>query len=44
MVVSDAPIAYINVLPYYTIYEKNLRNLPMTIWGAMAPIDEMYRE
>ena len=44
IVVNDAPIAYINVLPYFTIYEKNLRNLPMTIWGAMAPIDEMYRE
>ncbi len=44
IVVGDAPIAYINVLPYFTIYEKNLRSLPTTIWGAMAPIDEMYRE
>jgi len=44
IVVSEAPIAYINVLPYFMIHEKSLRSLPVTIWGAMAPIDEMYRE
>ncbi len=44
IVVSDAPIAYINVLPYFHVYEKSLRNLPMTIWGAVSPIDEMYRD
>ena len=44
IVVGDAPIAFLNVLPYYQVYEKNLRNLPTTIWGAASPIDEMYRE
>ncbi len=44
IVVSDAPIAFVNMLPYYQIHEKNLRNLPTTIWGAAGPIDEMYRE
>ena len=44
VVVEEAPIAFINVLPYFSVYEKNLRNLPTTIWGATAPIDEMYRE
>lgn len=44
VVVGESPIAFINVLPYFQIYEKNLRNLPTSIWGATSPIDEMYRE
>ena len=44
IVVADAPIAFINLLPYYQVYDKSLKNLPTTIWGAAAPIDEMRRE
>jgi peptide/nickel transport system substrate-binding protein len=44
IVVSDAPIAFLNVLPYFQIHQKDLRGLPVSIWGATAPIDEMYRE
>lgn len=44
IVVNDAPIAYINVIPYYQVYDKNLHNLPTTIWGAAAPVYEMYRK
>jgi peptide/nickel transport system substrate-binding protein len=44
IVVNDAPIAFINILPHYQVFDKNLRNLPQTIWGAAAPIDEMFRE
>lgn len=44
IVVAEAPIAFINLLPYYQVYDKRLKNLPTTIWGAAAPIDEMRRE
>lgn len=44
IVVQDAPIAFLNVIPYYQVYDKNLHNLPTTIWGAAAPFDEMYRK
>lgn len=44
IVVSEAPIAFLNLFPFYQIYDKNLKNLPLTIWGAVAPVDEMTRE
>ena len=44
IVVADAPIAFLNVLPYFQVYEKSLRKLPTSVWGATSPIDEMYRE
>jgi hypothetical protein len=34
---------FLNLLPYYTIYDRTLKNLPQTIWGGTAPIDEMRR-
>lgn len=43
IVVDDVPIVYLNLLPYYTLYDKTLKNLPLTIWGAVSPIDEMHR-
>ncbi len=44
IVVDDLPIYFINILPNYTIYHKDLRNPPLTIWGAMAPLDKVYWE
>ena len=44
IVVDDAPIIYINVDPYFTIYHTGLRNVPISIWGTMAPMDEVYWE
>ena len=44
IVVKEAPVAYINVIPYYQVYDKNLHNLPTTIWGATAPVFEMNRK
>ena len=41
IVVQDAPIAFINVIPYYQVHDKRLKNLPTSIWGAAAPVDEM---
>jgi peptide/nickel transport system substrate-binding protein len=43
IVVDEAPIVFLNLLPYYMVYDKSLKNLPLTIWGAGAPIDEMHR-
>jgi peptide/nickel transport system substrate-binding protein len=42
IVVDDAPIAYINVNPFYIAYDKRLRNLNTTIWGSMSPMHEVY--
>ena len=42
IIVDDAPIVFINTLPYHTVYSKNVGNPPVTIWGAMAPMDEVY--
>ena len=42
IIVDDAPIAFINVLPYHTAYSKKIGNPPLTIWGAMSPLDEVY--
>ncbi len=41
VVVDDAPIHFINVVPYFTAANKGLANLPLTIWGAMSPLDEL---
>ncbi|QOL82108.1 ABC transporter substrate-binding protein [Pseudooceanicola spongiae] len=41
IVVADAPILYINEVPFYTAYKKGLTHLPDTIWGAVSPWDEV---
>ncbi|MDX6751221.1 ABC transporter substrate-binding protein [Geminicoccaceae bacterium 1502E] len=42
IVVEDAPITFINVVPYHTAYRADVKNPPTTIWGAMSPMDEVY--
>lgn len=44
IVVDEAPIDFINVVPYYTVHDKGLANIPISIWGAMSPLDELYWE
>ena len=44
IVVEDAPIAYLDTVPYTTVYHKGLGSIPTTIWGAMSPLDELYWE
>ena len=44
IVVKDAPIMYINVLPTTTAYSSGLKDIPTGIWGATSPIDEMHWE
>lgn len=42
IIVDDAPLIFMNTLPYHTAYSNKIGNAPMTIWGAMAPMDEVY--
>lgn len=42
IVVSEAPIYFINTLPYRSAFHSGLGNLPTTIWGPMSPMDELY--
>ncbi len=42
LVVADAPIYFINSVPYRSAFVSSLGNLPTTIWGPMSPMDELY--
>ena len=42
MIVDDAPLVFLNELPYHTVYSNKLGNAPTSIWGAMAPLDNLY--
>lgn len=39
---EDLPLIWTHENPYFTIYNKDLRDVPLGIWGAMAPWDKMY--
>ncbi len=43
-VVTDAPIYFINAVPYHNAFSKGLGRLPTSIWGMMSPLDELYWE
>lgn len=42
LVVDDAPQAFINVMPYHTVYNKKLQNVVTSCWGLMSPLDMLY--
>ncbi|MFV0473252.1 MAG: ABC transporter substrate-binding protein [Pikeienuella sp.] len=42
IVAEDLPIYWINAVPYHTAYDKRLGNPPLSIWGLMSPLDEIY--
>jgi peptide/nickel transport system substrate-binding protein len=44
IVVNDAPVMFINVLPTTTAYDSRLKDIPTGIWSATSPIDEMHWE
>jgi peptide/nickel transport system substrate-binding protein len=44
IVVDDAPIAFINTSPFYTAYNKKLRDVNTTIWGVFSPLYKTYWE
>ena len=39
IVADEAPIAYLSVIPYYTVYDKRLQNVVTSIWGPLSPMD-----
>ncbi|MEM7116893.1 MAG: ABC transporter substrate-binding protein [Chloroflexota bacterium] len=39
---QDLPIYWLNTLPNWTASQTWVHNVPVTIWGAMAPMDEVY--
>ncbi len=42
IVTQELPVAWTFEVPYHTLYHTDLGNPPMTVWGAMAPLDEVY--
>lgn len=42
IVVDELPVYWTHVLPYHTVYHKDIGNPPQTIWGASSPMDETY--
>ena len=42
IVTQELPVAWTFEVPSYTAYHKDLGNPPLTVWGAMAPFDEVY--
>lgn len=39
---QDLPVYWLNVIPYATVHNQRMQNQPLTIWGAMAPWDEVW--
>lgn len=44
IVAEDVPVIWPNLIPAHTVYHKNLRNPPLSIWGVHSPLDELYWE
>jgi peptide/nickel transport system substrate-binding protein len=42
IIVDEAPIFFINVVPYFGVYRKGIENIPQTIWGPLSPLDEVH--
>lgn len=44
-IVSDElPVYWLSRSPFYTIYDKRLRDVVKSVWGVMSPMDEIYWE
>ena len=44
IVTDELPVYWMYGLPFHTIYNKKVGNPPLSIWGAMAPMDNVYLE
>ena len=42
IVADDLPIYWINALPYYAAYDKQIGDYPESIWGTMQSMDDVY--
>jgi peptide/nickel transport system substrate-binding protein len=43
-VVNDVPVAFTHVWSVVTAADKSLKNVPIGIWGTLAPYDEIERK
>ncbi|WP_347268437.1 ABC transporter substrate-binding protein [Paracoccus sp. (in: a-proteobacteria)] len=41
-ITRDVPIHFINEVPYHTVYSPAVQNPPVSIWGPMGPMDEVW--
>ena len=41
-ITRDAPIYFVNEVPYHTGLSKAVQNPPVSIWGVMGPMDEVW--
>ena len=39
---ADVPLVWLTELPYHTIYNKKVRNVPTTIWGSASPLMDVW--
>ena len=39
---TEVPLAFLFEVPIETMYDKNLKNIPLGIWGGLNPYDEVY--
>lgn len=44
IVSEELPVYWLARSPFYTIYDKKLHNVVKSVWGVMAPMDDIYRE
>ena len=42
IIADELPVYHINTLPYHTVYNDNVGNPPLGIWGTSTPIDMTY--
>lgn len=42
IVTDEVPIRFLDLVPYYTLTQGNVGNVPTTIWGPVSPLDEVY--
>jgi peptide/nickel transport system substrate-binding protein len=38
----ELPVIWLNAMPYHHVFDDRLGNLPLTIWGMMQSMDELY--
>ncbi|MBZ8134460.1 ABC transporter substrate-binding protein [Afifella sp. IM 167] len=41
---EDLPLIFTNEEPYTAVYNKRMKNPPLTVWGGMQAMDEVYVE
>ena len=42
IVTDELPVAWINLLPYHSIFSTKVGNAPVSIWGTMSTMDDVY--